>query len=193
MAVTPTFLTAFCQFGVRTNVLWNKLASNLVPALLFCWFRKIVMGSMVQFLPQDVTAVLVVVFPATGKRAPVHPQDLVPFIPCLELDNQTLREDAHAFILPFWVQKAPFKGKDFHSILTASERMLRPYWQYFPSHNWSTAASCSVLSFSFFKWCLSESNFLHNEQFCMVVIFGRHKLGVVHPLWFLSLYQHSSA
>lgn len=61
---------------------------------------KIAVGSTVQVLPQDVTAVLVL-FPATDKKAPMHQQDLVPFMPSLELDNQTLPEEAYAFILPF--------------------------------------------------------------------------------------------
>jgi len=100
MAVVNAFLPAFCQFGVMTSVLWNQLASNLVLALSFCGSCKISMGSMVQIFPQHVTTVHVL-FPATGKRAPMHQQDFMPFKPSLEVDNQTLSEKAYAFILPF--------------------------------------------------------------------------------------------
>lgn len=142
MAAVPTFSPIFCQFGVTTSGLWNQLPSNLVLALSLCWSSKIARDSVVQVLPQEVT-VLLLLFPSTGKRAPMHQQDLVAFIPSLEQGNQTLPEEAYTFTLPFWVQKAPFKWKYFHSVLTASDRVLRPCWEYFSSHNWSTVGPCS--------------------------------------------------
>ena len=83
------------------------------------------MGSMVQIFPQHVTTVHVL-FPATGKRAPMHQQDFMPFKPSLEVDNQTLSEKAYAFILPFWVQKAQLNKK----ILIVLLHPQREYWDF---------------------------------------------------------------
>lgn len=56
------------------------------------------MDSRVQIFPQDITVVL---FPATGKRILMHQQDLVSFMPSLELDNHTLSEEPYASMLWF--------------------------------------------------------------------------------------------
>lgn len=57
------------------------------------------MGSRVQTFPKDITAVLV--FPATGKRILIYQQELVFFIPSLELDSYTPSKEPYAFMLWF--------------------------------------------------------------------------------------------
>lgn len=49
---------------------------------------------------------------------------VLPIIPSLELDNETLPKEAYAFILPFWVEKASFKLKISIMFLQS----LRGYW-----------------------------------------------------------------
>lgn len=61
------------------------------------------MGSRVQIFPQDISIVLVL-FPATGRRILMHQQGLVSFFLSLELDNYTLSEEPYAFML--WLLSA---------------------------------------------------------------------------------------